>query len=174
MGEPLTLTGLGDDDGNITRYVWTLEGEEIANTTITEITIPPLETGLGNHTLGLRVQDDHGIWSRESNRSLVLHERPVVWFEEIIRMVEMAASCEVYSVLKREDEKYVTEKAFENPKFVEDVAREVAGQLMDHDRIAWFSVSVENQESIHAHNAYAFIERDVPHKRKRRSRSSKS
>ena len=98
----------------------------------------------------------------------------LVWFEEIIRMVEMAASCEVYSVLKREDEKYVTEKAFENPKFVEDVAREVAGQLMDHDRIAWFSVSVENQESIHAHNAYAFIERDVPRKRKRRSRSNKS
>ena len=73
----------------------------------------------------------------------------------------------VNSVLKREDAQYVTERAYENPMFVEDVAREVAAKLMAHARIAWFSVAVENQESIHAHNAYAFIEREVPKKRKR-------
>jgi GTP cyclohydrolase I len=82
-----------------------------------------------------------------------------VWIEEIIDIVESSASCDVFSVLKREDEKYVTEKAFANPMFVEDVARAVAEKLAAHDGINWFSVEVENHESIHAHNAYAYLER---------------
>jgi GTP cyclohydrolase I len=84
-----------------------------------------------------------------------------VWIEEIIDMVEASASCDVYSVLKREDEKYVTERAYSNPMFVEDVARTVAARLISHEGIDWFSVEVENQESIHAHNAYAYLERSV-------------
>jgi GTP cyclohydrolase IB len=84
-----------------------------------------------------------------------------VWIEEIIEMVEASASCDVYSVLKREDEKFVTEKAYANPMFVEDVARSVALRLSENKGITWFSVGVENQESIHAHNAYAHLERSL-------------
>ena len=82
-----------------------------------------------------------------------------IWIEEIVNIVEASASCDIFSVLKREDEKFVTEKAYDNPKFVEDIARDVAKQLMDDDNITWFSVSAENFESIHNHSAYAYIEK---------------
>jgi GTP cyclohydrolase I len=82
-----------------------------------------------------------------------------IWIEDLVRMVEEAASCEVYSVLKRPDEKYVTERAYENPKFVEDVVRDVAAQLKADPNVLWFLVDVENFESIHNHSAYAYIER---------------
>ena len=75
----------------------------------------------------------------------------------MIELVENAASCEVYSVLKRIDEKYVTEKGFANPKFVEDVVRDIAKELKADRNITWFSVSAENFESIHNHSAYAQI-----------------
>ncbi len=83
----------------------------------------------------------------------------LVWIEEIIELVESVSSCELYSVLKREDEKYVTEKAYENPRFVEDVVRMVAEKLNNDSRFKWFKVSSRHQESIHAHDAYASIER---------------
>ena len=73
-------------------------------------------------------------------------------------VVEAAASCDLYPVLKREDEKFVTEKAFDNPRFVEDIVREVALILRKDSRIKWFHVEVENFESIHSHNAYALVE----------------
>jgi GTP cyclohydrolase I len=79
----------------------------------------------------------------------------VLWIEEMVEIVETAASCDLYPVLKREDEKFVTEKAFDNPRFVEDLVREVALVLRRDGRIKWFEVEVENFESIHAHNAYA-------------------
>ena len=83
-----------------------------------------------------------------------------IWIEDLIKLVEEAAPSDVYSVLKREDEKYVTEKAYQNPKFVEDIVRDIASKL-DHDpNITWFAVESENFESIHNHNAYAYIERD--------------
>ena len=82
-----------------------------------------------------------------------------IWIEEIVNLVEAKASCDIFSVLKRQDEKLVTEKAYENPKFVEDIARDVAKQLMDDNNITWFSVSAENFESIHNHSAYAYIEK---------------
>jgi GTP cyclohydrolase I len=84
-----------------------------------------------------------------------------IWIEEIVELVESAASCEIYSVLKREDEKYVTEKAYNNPKFVEDIARDVSKALMEDENITWFSVSAENFESIHNHSAYAYIEKSI-------------
>lgn len=80
-----------------------------------------------------------------------------IWIEDMIELVEQCASCEVYSVLKRVDEKYVTEKGYTNPKFVEDVVRDVAEKLNQDPNITWFSVSAENFESIHNHNAYALI-----------------
>jgi GTP cyclohydrolase I len=80
-----------------------------------------------------------------------------IWMEDMIDLVEQAASCDVFSVLKRVDEKCVTEKAFANPKFVEDIVRDVAKTLNDDDNITWFTVSAENFESIHNHSAYASI-----------------
>jgi GTP cyclohydrolase I len=75
----------------------------------------------------------------------------------MIELVESCASCEVYSVLKRVDEKSVTERGFANPKFVEDIVRDIAAKLNQDDNIIWFSVSAENFESIHNHSAYAHI-----------------
>ena len=77
--------------------------------------------------------------------------------ENMIQIVEESASCDVYSVLKRVDEKSVTEKGYENPKFVEDVVRDIAIKLKADENITWFSVSAENFESIHNHSAYAHI-----------------
>jgi GTP cyclohydrolase I len=80
-----------------------------------------------------------------------------IWIEDVIAVVEEAASCDVYSVLKRLDEKCVTERSFANPKFVEDIVRDVALRLQSDENITWFSVSAENFESIHNHSAYAHI-----------------
>lgn len=81
-----------------------------------------------------------------------------LWIEEIIKKIENEASCEIYPLLKRVDEKFVTEQAYDNPKFVEDIVRDVAFELKQDKRIDWFKVEVENQESIHNHNVYACIE----------------
>lgn len=80
-----------------------------------------------------------------------------IWIEDMIEVVENAASCEVFSVLKRVDEKSVTEAAYHNPKFVEDIVRDIAGALKQDENITWFSVGAENFESIHNHSAYAQI-----------------
>ncbi len=82
-----------------------------------------------------------------------------VWLEEMVEAVEDAASCELYPLLKRPDEKFVTEKAYDAPRFVEDVAREIALRFDADPRITWYEIEVENQESIHAHDAYAFVAR---------------
>lgn len=81
----------------------------------------------------------------------------MVWFEELIDIAETSASAPLYTLLKREDEKFVTEQAYENPKFVEDTARDVALALNQDNRILWYTVEVKNFESIHNHNAYASI-----------------
>ncbi|MEX2213173.1 MAG: GTP cyclohydrolase FolE2 [Phycisphaeraceae bacterium] len=83
-----------------------------------------------------------------------------MWIEELFALVEACASAPVYAVLKRPDEKFVTEEAYDNPKFVEDIVRDLALSLNTEDRIAWYKVTSENFESIHNHNAYASIERD--------------
>ncbi|MCF7918450.1 MAG: GTP cyclohydrolase FolE2 [Candidatus Cloacimonetes bacterium] len=80
-----------------------------------------------------------------------------VWLEELIELVEGSASCEIYSLLKRADEKYVTEKAYNNPHFVEDVVRELTLKLRADSRITSFKVESLNQESIHDHDAYAEV-----------------
>lgn len=83
-----------------------------------------------------------------------------IWMEDMIELVESSASCDVFSVLKRVDEKSVTERAFSNPKFVEDIVRDIAAKIKKDDNIIWFCVSAENFESIHNHNAYAHISSD--------------
>ncbi len=84
----------------------------------------------------------------------------MMWIEELVEILEGAASHPVYAVLKRPDEKYVTEKAFENPKFVEDIVRDLALALERDKRITWYQINSENFESIHNHNAYAQVTRD--------------
>ncbi|MFA6034916.1 MAG: GTP cyclohydrolase FolE2 [Myxococcota bacterium] len=83
-----------------------------------------------------------------------------VWIEDLISIIENSASCEIYSLLKREDEAHVTERAYRRPMFVEDVVRDVATALMALPDVTWFSVSAEAQESIHNHNAYAYVEKE--------------
>ena len=82
------------------------------------------------------------------------------WIEDLIRIVEDSASGEVYSLLKRVDEKFVTERAYENPMFVEDVVRNIAEQLNGDENFNWYSIEAENFESIHNHSAYAFVEKN--------------
>jgi len=81
-----------------------------------------------------------------------------VWIEDLLELVESSASSELYSVLKRPDEKFVTEAAYDNPVFVEDLVRNVALKAKAHPKITWFRVEAENFESIHNHNAWAMIE----------------
>lgn len=92
--------------------------------------------------------------------SVKFKEGPI-WIEDLIRLVESCASCELYSLLKRPDEKKVTETAYDNPVFVEDLVRNVAAASEKQEAIAWFRVEAENFESIHNHNAYAVIEKQV-------------
>jgi GTP cyclohydrolase I len=84
--------------------------------------------------------------------------RPI-WIEDLIRIIESSASSELYALLKREDEKAVTERAYDNPVFVEDLVRNIAVKLNAHPDVTWYKVEAENQESIHNHNAYACIEK---------------
>ncbi len=83
-----------------------------------------------------------------------------VWIEELVELAEEAASSQVYGVLKRPDEKFVTEAAYDNPKFVEDLVRDLAAPLDDDVRVARYVIDVENIESIHNHSAFARIGRD--------------
>jgi GTP cyclohydrolase IB len=97
-----------------------------------------------------------------NQRSIVtvhLRFKKFIWIEDIIQTIEECASCDLYAILKRADEKYVTERAYENPMFVEDVVREIAKRLKKDPNITWFTVESENFESIHNHSAYAFVER---------------
>ena len=102
---------------------------------------------------------EHGAHNQRGVVRLAVRFSKFVWIEDLIELIESAASCDVYSVLKRPDEKYVTEKAYDNPKFVEDVVRDIAGLMKNDKNILWFKVDVENFESIHNHSAYACIER---------------
>jgi len=101
---------------------------------------------------------DFGAHNQRGEVHLSTRFNKFIWMEDMIELVESTASCEVYSILKRVDEKYVTEKAYNNPKFVEDIVRDIAQKLKQDDNITWYSVSAENFESIHNHSAYAQIE----------------
>lgn len=102
----------------------------------------------------------YGAHNQRSHVTIQARLRNFMWIEELIDIAEQEASCELYSLLKRPDEKYVTERAYENPKFVEDLVRDMAARLDRDERIAAYQVSSENFESIHNHSAYALIERD--------------
>ncbi|HET9388527.1 MAG TPA: GTP cyclohydrolase FolE2 [Steroidobacteraceae bacterium] len=103
---------------------------------------------------------DYGAHNQRSHVTIKAKLRKHIWIEELIEVAESEASCELYGILKRPDEKYVTERAYDNPKFVEDMVRDVAVRLNEDDRIAAYVVESENFESIHNHSAYALIEHD--------------
>jgi GTP cyclohydrolase I len=103
---------------------------------------------------------DYGAHNQRSHVTIAARTNAFVWIEDIIGIAESQASCELYGLLKRPDEKYVTERAYDNPKFVEDMVRDIAGTLNRDDRIEAYVVESENFESIHNHSAYALIERD--------------
>ena len=103
---------------------------------------------------------DFGAHNQRSVVTVHVRFRKFIWIEDIIRTIEESASSDVFSILKRPDEKLVTERAYQNPMFVEDVVREVASKLTRDSNITWFTVESENFESIHNHNAYAYIEKN--------------
>lgn len=103
---------------------------------------------------------ERGAHNQRSHVTITATTNDFVWIEELVRIVEDQASCELYGLLKRTDEKYVTERAYDNPKFVEDMVRDVAAVLNANPRIDAYVVESENFESIHNHSAYALIERD--------------
>jgi len=103
---------------------------------------------------------DYGAHNQRSHVTISARLRRHMWIEELIEIAESEASCELYGILKRPDEKFVTERAYDNPKFVEDMVRDVATRLNADERIAAYVVESENFESIHNHSAYALIERD--------------
>ncbi|MDH5369022.1 MAG: GTP cyclohydrolase FolE2 [Gammaproteobacteria bacterium] len=103
---------------------------------------------------------DYGAHNQRSHVTVTAKIKDFVWIEEIIDLVEQEASCELYGLLKRPDEKEITERAYDNPKFVEDMVRDVAARLNADDRIVSYIAESENFESIHNHSAYALIEKD--------------
>lgn len=102
---------------------------------------------------------DYGAHNQRSHVTIKAElDNELVWIEDLIEIAEQEASCELFSLLKRPDEKYVTEKAYDTPKFVEDLVRDVAGRLNQDKRIKSYQLETENFESIHNHSAYAYIE----------------
>jgi GTP cyclohydrolase I len=101
----------------------------------------------------------HGAHNQRGIVTVQIRSRKAIWIEDLIEMVEKSASSELYSLLKRQDEKAVTERAYENPVFVEDLVRNVVLRLNAHPDVTWYKVEAENFESIHNHNAYASIEK---------------
>lgn len=105
----------------------------------------------------------YGAHNQRSHVTVSVRPCGALWIEDVIELIERQASSELFGILKRADEKLVTERAYENPKFVEDMVRDVAAQLNQHPFVAAYIVEAENFESIHNHSAYAMIEQDKQH-----------
>jgi len=103
---------------------------------------------------------ERGAHNQRAMAWIHIKSKKMIWFEELIDAAEQAASSPVFTILKRVDEKFVTEHAYDNPRFVEDVAREIAVRLNRDERISWYRVEVESFESIHDHSAYACVMKD--------------
>ena len=106
----------------------------------------------------------YGAHNQRSHITISVRGTEPMSIEDVVRIAEEQASCELYGLLKRPDEKYVTERAYDNPKFVEDLVRDVAAALNADSRVEAYVVESENFESIHNHSAYAMIERDKSEK----------
>jgi GTP cyclohydrolase IB len=100
----------------------------------------------------------YGAHNQRSHVTIAAKSTGGLWVEDLVAIAEAAASCQLYGILKRADEKYVTEFAYDNPKFVEDLVRDIALSLNKDDRVTAYTIESENFESIHNHSAYALIE----------------
>ena len=138
-------------------YQVSLIGEIVGNETSLRVKVEVPVTSLCPCSKQI---SDYGAHNQRSHVTVDARTRGFVWVEELIELVESEASCELYGLLKRPDEKFVTERAYDNPKFVEDMVRDVAKRLNDDSRIDAFSIESENFESIHNHSAYARIDID--------------
>jgi len=103
----------------------------------------------------------YGAHNQRGYVTLAVRSINPIWIEDLIGLIEASASSEIYSLLKRTDEKHVTERAYDNPVFVEDLVRNVAVRCNAHPDIVWYRVEAENMESIHNHSAYALIEKPM-------------
>ncbi|HQQ23863.1 MAG TPA: GTP cyclohydrolase, FolE2/MptA family, partial [Spirochaetota bacterium] len=103
----------------------------------------------------------YGAHNQRSIITIKIKASEIIWIEDIILLAESSASSDIYSILKREDEKFITEKSYDNPMFVEDMVRSAAEKLSAMEHILGFSVESENMESIHNHSAYASISRNM-------------
>jgi GTP cyclohydrolase I len=128
------------------------EGAEDASSTEVRVVVPVTSLCPCSKKIS-----DYGAHNQRSHVTVSICAKAFIWIEEIIDIVEQEASCELYGLLKRPDEKYVTERAYDNPKFVEDMVRDVASRLNQDERIERYVIEAENFESIHNHSAYAQI-----------------
>ncbi len=103
---------------------------------------------------------DYGAHNQRAHVTLCVRINEQLWIEDLIDIVEEEASCEIFGLIKRPDEKFITERAYDNPKFVEDLVRDIAARLNADPRVLAYTLECENFESIHNHSAYAFIQSD--------------
>jgi GTP cyclohydrolase I len=132
------------------------DGEDDHDELIVEVNVPVMSLCPCSKEISSR-----GAHNQRSIVTVRIKTKGFIWIEDIVKLVEGAASSDVYALLKREDEKYITEKAYDNPRFAEDMVRQIAVELENTPQITWFSVETENYESIHNHNAYAAVSRSV-------------
>lgn len=144
---------------SIMNYTCSYEGEVTAEKQNFYVTVSVPVTTLCPCSKAI---SEHGAHNQRGLVTVKVQNTSFFWIEDVIEAIEKSASCDLFSILKRPDEKFVTERAYENPRFVEDVAREVCIALKNFkgaDKpFDWFSVECENFESIHNHNAYAYTE----------------
>ncbi len=138
-------------------YKATLIGERHGNETVMWIKVVVAVTSLCPCSKKI---SNYGAHNQRSHITITAKIAEHLWIEELIDIAESEGSCELYGILKRPDEKYVTERAYDNPKFVEDMVRDVAVRLNAEPRVRAYVIESENFESIHNHSAYALIEHD--------------
>ncbi len=137
------------------KFEGAIDGGEYTLTTVVEVPV----------TILCPCSKEISVAGAHNQRAIIrasIRSRPdsMVWIEDLVAMLERQGSAEIFPLLKREDEKFVTEAAYANPKFVEDVVRDVVAALREDDRVGWFEVECESMESIHNHSAYALQQED--------------
>jgi GTP cyclohydrolase I len=152
LEKPAPVTGAVGLMDYVVRFEATLEGRAIdfVLTVIVPVTtLCPCSKAISAH----------GAHNQRGRVTFSIRSKKPIWIEDLVRLVESSASCELFSLLKRPDEKAVTERAYANPVFVEDLVRNIAARCNRERNITWYRIEAENFESIHNHNAYALVEK---------------
>ena len=137
-------------------YMCKIFGDSSADYYMVEVRVPVLSLCPCSKEIS-----SYGAHNQRSIITIKIKASEIIWIEDIILIAESSASSDIYSILKREDEKFITEKSYDNPMFVEDMVRSAAEKLSAMEHILAFSVESENMESIHNHSAYASISRNM-------------